>query len=55
MRRGDYLVFARHRLQNLNAIETGHCLYCSSANGLLACVQEIGARTEQYWCHVNHA
>lgn len=55
VRRGDYLLFDRRRLQYLNGIERTHCLYCSYANGLLAYVQEIAARTEQYWCPIKHA
>jgi len=55
VRRADYLIFDRHRLQYLNAIERAHCLYCSYANGLLAYVGEIAARTEQFWCPVKHA
>lgn len=55
VRRGEYLSFDRHRLQYLNAIERTHCVYCSYANGLLAYVGEIAARTEQFWCPVKHA
>ncbi|MHB8809084.1 MAG: hypothetical protein ACYC9M_03595 [Desulfobulbaceae bacterium] len=30
-------------------------MYCSYFNGLIAYVQEIAARTEQYWCPIKHA
>jgi hypothetical protein len=55
VRRADYLVFDRHHLAYLNAIEKLNCAYCSYANGLIAYVHEIAARTEQYWCPIKHA
>jgi hypothetical protein len=30
-------------------------LFCSYANGLIAYVREVAARTEQYWCPIRHA
>lgn len=55
VRRADYFVLDRHRLPYLNAIEKLHCTYCSYANGLLAFVREVTARTEQYWCPIKHS
>jgi hypothetical protein len=55
VRRRDYLVFDRHHLAYLNALEKLNCAYCSYANGLLAYVREIASRTEQYWCPIKHA
>jgi hypothetical protein len=55
VRRGDYLVFDRGRLAYLNTIEKVGCIYCSYANGLLAMVTEIAARTEQYFCPIKHS
>jgi hypothetical protein len=54
VRRGDYLIFDRSRLPYLNAIEKVGCVYCSYANGLLAYVAEIAARTEQHFCPIRH-
>jgi hypothetical protein len=54
VRRRDYFVLDRARLPYLNPIEKAHCFYCSYANGLLAYVREITARTEQYWCPIKH-
>ena len=54
-RTGDDLVFDRHRLGYLNAIEKVHCVYCGYANGLVAYAREIAARTEQYFCPIKHA
>jgi len=55
VRRGDYLIFDRHHLAYLNAIEKFNCAYCSYANGLIAYAREIASRTEQYWCPIKHA
>ena len=53
--RSDYIVIDRHSLQYLNPIEKMNCIYCSYFNGLVAYVQEIAARSEQYWCPIKHA
>jgi hypothetical protein len=53
--RRDHMLFDRHRLGYLNAIEKLNCWYCSYGNGLLSYVREIAARTEQYWCPIKHA
>jgi hypothetical protein len=55
VRRGDYIVFDRHHLGYLNAIERFHCTYCEYANGLIGYLREIIARTEQYFCPIKHA
>ncbi len=55
VRRRDYLVIDRHRLDYLNTIEKLNCVYCGYANGLVAYVREITARTEQFWCPIKHA
>jgi hypothetical protein len=55
VRRKDYFIFDRHHLAYLNALEKLNCAYCSYANGLIAFVREIAARTEQYWCPIKHA
>jgi len=55
VRRKDYLVFDRGRLAYLNTIEKVGCVYCSYANGLLAMITEIAARTEQYFCPIKHS
>lgn len=55
VRRSDYIVFDRHQLGYLNAIERFHCTYCEYANGLIGYVREITARTEEYFCPIKHA
>ena len=53
--RREYFVIDRHRLAFLNAIEKANCTFCSYANGVIADVCEVAARTEQYWCPIKHA
>jgi hypothetical protein len=55
VRRSDYIVMDRSRLRYLNSMERFNCFYCEYVNGLLAYVQEIAGRTEQYWCPIKHA
>lgn len=55
VRRRDFFAIDRHKLPYLNALEKINCMYCSYANGLIAYVREIAARTEQYWCPIRHA
>ncbi len=55
VKRQDYIVFDRQFLNYLNIIEKINCAYCSYVNGLIAYVQEIAARTEQFWCPIKHA
>jgi hypothetical protein len=52
--RSGYLVIDRHRLAYLNGIEKLNCVFCGYANGLLAYVREVAARTELYWCPIRH-
>lgn len=55
VKRAEYVVLDRHHLGYLNGVQKLNCLYCSYANGLVAYVQEVAARTEQYWCPIKHA
>lgn len=55
VKRQDYIAFDRQYLNYLNIIEKINCAYCSYFNGLIAYVQEIAARTEQFWCPIKHA
>ena len=54
VRHHDYIVIDRHKLSYLNAIEKLNCVYCGYANGVFAFVREVTARTEQYWCPIQH-
>ncbi len=55
VRRRDYFIIDRQYLSYLNVIEKINCCYCGYFNGLIGYVQEIAARTEQYWCPIKHA
>ena len=53
--RADYIIFDRNKLCYLNSLEKLNCEYCAYANGLMAYVVEVAARTEQHWCPIKHA
>lgn len=53
--RRDHMIFDRHHLGYLNALQKLNCAYCSYANGLISYAREIAGRTEQYWCPIKHA
>ena len=55
VKRKDYIVIDRQNLSYLNPIEKLNCVYCGDFNGLIAYLQEIAARTEQFWCPIKHA
>jgi hypothetical protein len=55
VKRQDYIVFDTQYLHYLNIFEKINCAYCSYVNGLLGYLQEIAARTEQFWCPIKHA
>jgi len=55
VKRNEYVVIDRHSLRYLNPIEKLNCIYCGYFNGLMSYIQEIAARTEQYWCPIKHA
>ncbi len=55
VRRGEYIVFDRHRLRYLNSLQKLNCLYCAYFNGLIGYVREIASKTEQFWCPIRHS
>ncbi len=55
VKRSDYIVIDRQSLNYLNPIEKLNCVYCGYINGMIAYVQEIAGRTEQFWCPIKHA
>lgn len=55
VKRRSYIIIDRSKLEYLNIIEKINCFYCEYFNGLIAYIQEIAARTEQYWCPIKHA
>ena len=55
VKRANYIVLDRQHLDYLNWIEKFHCTYCAYGGGLIAYMNEIVARTEQYFCPIKHA
>lgn len=55
IKRKDYIIIDRHYLSYLNIIEKLNCVFCAYFIGVISMVQEIAARTEQYWCPIKHA
>jgi hypothetical protein len=53
--RSEHIIIDRHDLEYLNTFEKINCVYCGYFTGMLSYVQEIAARTEQYWCPIKHA
>ena len=53
--RQRFIIFDRHHLAYLNVIQKFNCTYCAYANGVIAYVREVAARTEQFWCPIKHA
>ena len=53
--RSEYVVIDRHDLEYLNIFEKINCIYCGYFSGMVSYVQEVAARTEQYWCPIKHA
>lgn len=52
--RKDYIKIDRHRLPYLNIVEKINCSYCGYANGLLHYASTIAAKSEEYWCSIQH-
>jgi hypothetical protein len=55
VKRSDYIIFDRYKLNYLGEVQKLNCTYCAYMNGLLRYVTEIGAETERYWCAIKHA
>ena len=52
--RAAFIVYDREKLSYLTKAQRFNCMYCSYANGLIRYAAEIGARTERYWCAIQH-
>jgi hypothetical protein len=52
--RKNYIRIDRHKLQYLLWYDKLNCAYCGYANGLLHYASTIAARTEAYWCGIQH-
>ncbi|TAN50420.1 MAG: hypothetical protein EPN21_08960 [Methylococcaceae bacterium] len=54
VRRRDYVLMDRGKLAYLTPFQKLNCIYCEYANGVIAYVGEITARTEWFWCPIKH-
>ena len=54
VKRSQYIKIDRHKLKYLNWMNKVGCVYCGYAIGLLRYTSEIAARTEKYWCGIQH-
>jgi len=54
VKRSNYIKIDRHKLSYLNPIDKVNCMYCGYVNGFFAYGSEIVARTEDYWCGIQH-
>lgn len=52
--RTRYIIFDRHRLPYLSALQKFNCSYCAYTNGVLAFVTEVASRTEAFFCPIKH-
>jgi len=54
VKRENYIVYDRHKLDYLHPIEKLGCVYCSYFNGIIAFASEVASRTEIYFCPIRH-
>lgn len=54
VKRGDYIIFDRHKLSYLPWYDKINCTYCAYGNGLLLYASAIALETEKYWCAIKH-
>lgn len=55
VRKHDYIIYDRWKLDYLNWIQKVNCIYCTYVNGLFAYAVEVWWRTERYWCPIKHS
>ncbi|MBL7056305.1 hypothetical protein ISS07_05300 [Candidatus Woesearchaeota archaeon] len=54
VKRKAYIKIDRHKLKYLSFFGKLACAYCGYANGFAGYITEIAARTERYWCAIQH-
>jgi hypothetical protein len=54
VKRQNYVLIDRHKLQYLSFTQKIGCVYCGYVNGIIHYWSEIGGRTEKYWCGIMH-
>ena len=50
----EYFIYDRQLMSWLSTWEKINCYYCSYVNNLIRYAEEIGARTERYWCPIKY-
>jgi len=54
IKRKKYIKIDRHKLKYLTFWQKFFCIYCGYANGLIHYSSVIAAKTEEYWCGIQH-
>ncbi|MBL7057980.1 hypothetical protein ISS03_01465 [Patescibacteria group bacterium] len=54
VKRGMYIKVDRYKLVYLSFWQKVFCVYCGYANGLMHYATAIVAKTEEYWCGIQH-
>ncbi len=54
VKRSEYVIIDRFRLEYLKGFQKLNCIYCGYANGVLAFSRMVAGETERYWCPVKH-
>lgn len=55
VKKQNYIIYDRGKLDYLNIIQKVNCMYCTYVNWLFLYAVEIWWRTERYWCPIKHA
>lgn len=55
VKRSEYIVIDRHKLQYLNWFQKIACVYCGYVNGIFRYASAIAGQTERYWCGIIHS
>lgn len=54
IKRADYIIIDRYKLNKLNPWQKLNCIYCGYANGVTAWLKAISNQTELYSCAIKH-
>ncbi len=54
VKRSNYIVIDRHKLDYITWLDKLNCMYCGYINGLTIFILKIVGETEKYWCGIKH-
>jgi len=54
VKRSQYIIFDRQKLNYLPWYDKINCTYCAYGNGILLYSAAIASETEKYWCGIKH-